>query len=223
MKRAILTAVLAMATATVGPAAAQSFGGGRQPSAILFDQPNFQGRQTTIYGTATNLPRDWNDKTMSARFQGRWRICQDSDFRGRCQDVSGDVPNMNTLGMGEAITSLQAYAGGGGGSGGGFRPPAGDGWRPGGSGSSWSGGGGWSGPSQFRPAEGVRSVFFPYPTYDGLDIAAGSSAANAFCRSQGLGSSAYYDSSQRAQQAVDGDGRYTGPTNVLRDLVCRRY
>lgn len=222
MKRAILTVVLATATAVVGPATAQSFGGGgRQPAAILFDQPDFQGRQTTIYGTATNLPRDWNDKTMSARFQGRWRICQDSDFRGRCQDVSGDVPNMNTLGLGEAITSLQAYAsgggsGGGGGGGGGFRPPHGDTWRPG-------GGGGWSGPSQFRPTEGVRSVFFPYPTYDGLDIAAGSSSASAFCRSQGLGSSAYYDSSQRAQQAVDGDGRYTGPTNVLRDLVCRRY
>ena len=69
----------------------------------------------------------------------------------------------------------------------------------------------------------MRSVFFPYPTYDGYDIAAGSSAANAFCRSQGLGSSAYYDSSQRAQQAIDAEGRYTGPTSVLRDVVCRRY
>ena len=216
MKRVILTAVLAVAATAAGAAAAQNYGGGRQPSAILFDQPNFQGRQTTIYGTATNLPRDWNDKTMSARFQGRWRICEDSDYRGRCQDVTGNVANMNSLGMAERITSLQAYTGGGAGpGGGGFRPPPGGNWRP--------GGGNWSGPNQFRPTEGVRSVFFPYPTYDGYDIAAGSNSANAFCRSQGLGSSAYYDSSQRAQQAVDGEGRYTGPTSVLRDVVCRRY
>ncbi len=216
MKRVILTAVLAVTTAAAGTAVAQNYGGGgRQPSAILFDQPNFQGRQTTIYGMATNLPRDWNDKAMSARFQGRWRICENSDFGGRCQDVSGDVPNMNTLGMGERITSLQAYSGAGGGGGGGFRPPPGGNWRP--------GGGNWSGPNQYRPTEGVRSVFFPYPTYDGYDIAAGSNSANAFCRSQGLGSSAYYDSSQRAQQAVDGEGRYTGPSSVLRDVVCRRY
>ncbi|MDO8902256.1 MAG: beta/gamma crystallin-related protein [Phenylobacterium sp.] len=212
MRSVVLTAVMAVAALGAGPVAAQNYGGGRQPSAILFDQPNFQGRQTTIYGLATNLPRDWNDKTMSARFQGRWRVCEDSDFRGRCQDVTGDVPNMNSLGMAERITSLQAYSGAGGG--GGFGPPPGGSWRP--------GGGNWSGPNQYRPTEGVRSVFFPYPTYEGYDIAAGSSSANAFCRSQGLGSSAYYDSSQRAQQAIDGEGRYTGPTSVLRDVVCRR-
>lgn len=219
--KTMLATVAAIATLGVaaGAALAQPYGGGggRQPSAILYDQPNFQGRQTTIYGLATNLPRDWNDKALSARFQGRWRICEDSDFRGRCQDVNGDVPDLNRLGMAERITSLQGYAGGGGGGGGGggYRPPGGgDSWRPGGS---------WSGPGQYRPYEGTRSVFFPYPTMEGYDIAAGSSSANAFCRSQGLGSSAYYDSSQRAQQAIDGEGRYTGPTSVLRDLVCRRY
>lgn len=216
MKRVVFIAAMAITTAAAASALAQNYGGGgRQPSAILYDQANFQGRQTTIYGTATNLPRDWNDKAMSARFQGRWRVCEDSDYRGRCQDVTGDVANLNSLGLAERITSLQAYAGGGVGPGGGFRPPSGGAWRP--------GGGNWSGPNQFRPTEGVRSVFFPYPTYDGYDIAAGSSSATAFCRSQGLGSSAYYDSSQRAQQAVDGEGRYTGPTSVLRDVVCRRY
>lgn len=212
--KTMLVAAAAILAVTAGVAVAQNYGG-RQPSAVLYDQPNFQGRQTTVYGYATNLPRDFNDKAMSGRFQGRWRICEDSDYRGRCQDVNGDVPNMNLLGMGERISSLQAYAGAGGGGGGGFRPPPGGGWRP--------GGGNWGGPSQYRPTEGVRSVFFPYPTYDGYDIAAGSSAANAFCRSQGLGSSAYYDSSQRAQQAIDAEGRYTGPTSVLRDVVCRRY
>lgn len=211
----ILAASAAIVAASAGMAAAQSYGGGRQPAAILYDQPNFQGQQTTIYGLATNLPSNFNDKAMSGKFQGRWRICEDSDYRGRCQDVSGDVPNMNLLGFGQRITSLQAYVAGGNSGGGGFRPPPGGGWRP--------GGGNWSGPNQYRPTEGVRSVFFPYPTYDGYDIAAGSNSANAFCRSQGLGSSAYYDSSQRAPQAVDGDGRYTGPSSVLRDVVCRRY
>ncbi|HMO42930.1 MAG TPA: beta/gamma crystallin-related protein, partial [Phenylobacterium sp.] len=128
--KTMLAAAAAILAVTAGAALAQNYGGGRQPSAVLYDQPNFQGRQTTIYGFATNLPRDFNDKAMSGRFQGRWRICEDSDYRGRCQDVNGDVPNMNTLGMGERITSLQAYAGGGG-----FGPPpSGGGWRPGGGG-----------------------------------------------------------------------------------------
>jgi len=215
MKKPILLAVAAVAAGLATVAVAQNYGG-RQPSAILYDGPNFQGRQTTIYVLATNLPRDFNDKAMSGRFQGRWRICENSDFGGRCQDVSGDVPNMNTLGMGERISSLQAYmAGGPGGPGGG--------WGQSGGGNSWRPGGSWNGPSNQRPYEGTRSFFFPYPTMQGYDIAAGSSSANAFCRSQGLGSSAYYDSSERSQNAVDGDGRFVGPSSVLRDVLCRRY
>ncbi len=207
--KTIILAAAAAATACVATVAVAQNYGGRQPSAILYDGPNFQGRQTTIYGMATNLPREFNDKAMSGRFQGRWRICENSDFGGRCQDVSGDVPNMNTLGMGERISSLQAYMSGG--------------WGNSGGGNSWRPGGSWNGPNNQRPYEGTRSVFFPYPTMQGYDIAAGSSSANAFCRSQGLGSSAYYDSSQRAQQAIDGEGRYVGPSSVLRDVVCRRY
>lgn len=209
MKRLIWAAAAAATACLATAAVAQNFG--RQPSAILYDGPNFQGRQTTIYGMATNLPSDFNDRAMSGRFQGRWRICEDSDFRGRCQDVSGDVANMNQLGMGERITSLQAYMSGG------WGPPGG------GNQGSWRPGGSWNGPNNQRPYEGTRNVFFPYPTMQGYDIAAGSNSANAFCRSQGLGSSAYYDSSERSQNAVDGDGRFVGPSSVLRDVLCRRY
>ena len=211
MKKIILAAAAAATACLATVAMAQGYGGGRQPSAILYDGPNFQGRQTTIYGMATNLPSDFNDRAMSGRFQGRWRICEDSDFRGRCQDVNGDVANMNQLGMGERISSLQAYMSGGWGPG------------PGGGGNSWRPGGSWNGPNNQRPYEGTRNVFFPYPTMQGYDIAAGSNSANAFCRSQGLGSSAYYDSSERSQNAVDGDGRFVGPSSVLRDVLCRRY
>lgn len=233
MRKLMLAAAVAALSMTAGSALAQ-----RGPTATIYAQPNFQGPSMTVNGYATNLPSNFNDKALSIRVQGRWRVCQDSDYRGRCVDVSGDIPNLNSIGMAEAISSLQAYsAGGGPGQGGpgyggpGYGGPGyggpGGGYRPGGgfgSGSSgWRPGGNWGGPSNSRPVEGARHVLFPYPSFDGYDIAAGSTSANAYCRYMGLGSASYYDSSQRANQAVDADGRYTGSSSVLRDLLCRKY
>lgn len=188
----------AVAALTAGQATAQPYGDrGREPvpSATLYEGPNFQGRQVTVYAYGENLAgMNFNDLAGSARFEGRWRVCEDSRYRGRCQDLSGQIADLDQVGMGRKISSLQGYY---------------EGW----------GAQRWEGREAF---EGATGVLFPYPSYAGYDVAAGSSAADAFCRAMRLSGSAYYASSERKPQALDGDGRYMGDTDVLRDVLCRR-
>jgi hypothetical protein len=192
--------------AAAGAASAQDWRGGPPPPprATLYELPGFQGRQVSVTAYADNLAgMGFNDIAQSARFEGRWRVCEDSGFRGKCQDLSGEAPDLAAMGMAQKISSLQGYFEGA--------------WRRG---ADWRGG--WNGRDAARPYEGARNVLFPYPSVAGFDIAGNSSAANAFCRSMGLGSSAYYDSGERAPRALDQEGRYVGDTGVLRDVLCRK-
>lgn len=214
MKFSSSAAILVAASLAATVAVAQPWGQGggprgggqnRAPTATLYELPNFQGRQMTVTATAENLaPMNFNDIAQSARLQGRWRVCENSGYRGKCQDLSGQVADLNAAGMGGKISSLQGYAEG-----------------------VWNQGGGWGGPGGYgqqggQPYEGATGVLFPYPNVAGFEIAASSSAASTYCRSMKLGYSAYYDSSQRARLAVDGDGRYVAETSVLRDVFCRK-
>lgn len=190
-----MTALAAVALASA--AQAQSFRGG---SATLYDQPNFQGNAVTITRSAPDLGKwRFNDRAQSARFEGRWLICEHDDFKGRCQEARGEVANLHTLGLMAQISSME---------------PAG---RPGGGGGGHGGGG--PGP---RGVDGATTVFFPRPTLDGIDVAAGGRGADMYCRRQNLGSAVWYDSSQRASQAVGPDGELIGRSSVLRDLLCRK-
>jgi len=171
----------------------------RGVTATLYEQPNFQGNSVTITQSTPDLGRwRFNDRARSARFQGRWLICEHDDFKGRCQEVSGAVSHLNQFGLSEQISSLEPVGG-----------PRG-------------GGGGFpSGGS--RGVDGVRTVFFARPTVRGIDVAAGDRGANAFCRSHGLGRAVWYDSSERASRAIGPDGEMVGRSDVLRDLLCRKY
>lgn len=177
---------------------------GPAPIATLYELPNFQGRQITLDAYSADLATlNFNDLAQSARFQGRWRICQDSEFRGRCQEVGGDAPDLSKLGMSLRVSSLQAYE---------ERVwEGGPRWRPEAP---------WPGPPSARPLQGATGVIFPYPMVAGWNIAASGAAAIAFCRSVGLEGAAYYDASQRAPRAIDYAGRYVGETPVLRDVLC---
>ena len=193
-----LTASVAVAQSW-GPSNGGNFGGGqnRTPTATLYELPNFQGRQMTVSAAVENLASmNFNDLAQSARLEGRWRVCENSGFRGKCQDVSGQIADLNSVGMAGKISSLQGYFDG-----------------------AWSRGGGWNGP---QPYEGATGVLFPYPNVMGFEIAATGASASAYCRAMRLGSSAYYDSSQQARLALDGDGRYVADTSVLRDVFCRK-
>jgi hypothetical protein len=203
-----LTAGLAALLLAGSAAALPTIGGGRGPVATLYEGPNFQGRSITVYSYSGNMSGDFNDKAQSVQLQGRWRVCEDAQYRGRCQDLTGDVPDLAAVGMSGKISSLQAY----------FEGAWNAGWNNG----DGRFGSGVSGRPNARPFEGATGVLFPYPGLAGFDLVANGEAANAFCRANGLGASAYYDASQRANQALDGAGRYFGDTSVLRDVFCRR-
>jgi hypothetical protein len=196
-----LAALAPLVLGWAGAAHAQRGGG----TATLYDQPNFQGASVTITQSAPDLGKwRFNDRAQSARFEGRWLICEHDDFKGRCQEVRGEIPNLHTLGLMAQVSSME---------------PAG---RPGGGGGYPGGpGGGWQGGS--RGFEGARTVFFARPTVRGVDVAAGDRGANAFCRGQGLGGAVWFDSSDRANQAIGPDGELVGRSSVIRDLLCRKY
>lgn len=192
-------AAAALALAVAGQAQARPRGA---PTATLYEFRNFQGRSITITQPTADLG-DWrfNDRAQSARFEGRWRICEHDDYKGRCQEVTGDVADLTTYGLMGQISSIEPALRGPGGPGGGYPDRRPDG----------------------RGVEGTRTVFFPRPTIGGLDVAAGDRGADVYCRRQGLGSAIWYDSSERARQAVGPEGQLTGRSTVLRDLLCRRY
>lgn len=195
IKMTCMTALAAFAVA--GAVEAQPFRGG---SATLYDQPNFQGNSVTITQSAPDLGKwRFNDRAQSARFEGRWLICEHDEFKGRCQEVRGEIPNLHTLGLMAQVSSME---------------PAG---RPGG------GPGPGPGFPGARGTEGAVTVFFPRPTLGGVDVAAGGRGADMYCRRQNLGPAVWFDSSERARQAVGPDGELVGRSSVLRDLLCRKY
>lgn len=208
MKTAILSLTTAVVLALAGAAHAQRGGG----TATLFEAPNFQGRSITITGPTPDLGAwKFNDRAQSARFEGRWLVCEHDDFRGRCQEVRGEVADLTTYGLMAQISSIAPAGfqpGGGPPAGGGYDRP-GDGWGPRG-----------PGGRDARGVEGERTVFFPRPTVRGLDVAAGKNGADTFCRRQGLGPSVWFDSGARAPQAIGPEGQVIGRSSVIRDLLC---
>ncbi len=208
--RPLLCIAIVGVMASAGAAGAQIYDRGRgEPVATLYELPGFRGRQTVIYGRAENLPRQFNDMAMSGRFEGRWRVCEHSDFGGRCVEVEGDVADLQPLGLAQRISSLKAEEDPN------YRDRADD----------RRGERGFDQPYDDRdrrggPADGARNVFYPYPSYRGDDIEATPGAADRFCRSNGLGSAAYFETGAPTNRQQD--YRYAQQGMVLRDVLCRR-
>ncbi|WP_372787047.1 beta/gamma crystallin-related protein [Phenylobacterium sp.] len=78
-------------------------------SITLFSGPDFTGRPFPADREFTNLPREFNDRAMSLRIDGRrpWQVCSDSDFRGRCQVFDRDVSDLSRFGLGANVSSLR--------------------------------------------------------------------------------------------------------------------
>ncbi len=173
MKR-LLLGLIALA-GIAGPAAAQYGGGAR---VTLYDGPNFTGLATTYNGDISNLARELNDRAMSARVVGRWSLCSDSDYRGRCVEVDRDVRDLRALGLDRSISSLRTQAddgyppsGGGYHPPGGGYPPSGGGYPPSGGGYPPSGGGGWQG-------DDVGITFFEGPGFTGRSVSFSGDVSN---------------------------------------------
>ena len=82
--------------------------GGGYRDVVLYDAPDFNGRSIRIDDDVYNLQRyGFNDQAMSIEIPRgqRWLICEDSDFRGRCEEVSGDVAHLR--GLSREVSSLR--------------------------------------------------------------------------------------------------------------------
>jgi hypothetical protein len=216
MKRAMalgLTAMIAAAgAATAVDAQDRDRRGGRggQPRIILYENPNFQGRSVSFYADASNLSdQSFNDRARSARITGSWRLCEDKNYRSRCEPFADDVADLGAYDFGARVSSLQQVGG-----------------RP-----DQAGGPDWGSPGFPQAGQGVgrdgvqgRSVvFFRRPTLNGMDVAAhGRVSADAFCQEAGFGQAVYFDENERARRAIDPEGQVVENTRALRDVLCRR-
>lgn len=200
--KAILAAGAAIALlSTLGAGAADAQGRGRN-SITLYQLPNYQGASRTWTGSVDNLAdQGFNDMAQSAKVEGRWKVCEDSKLRGRCVDLSGDVPDLAAMRMTVTISSFEDSSRGGGGfqgGNGGF-----NGGRPGGGFNDGPPGGFGQGPGGDFAGQRIdgRSVsFFPNPRPGPYRN------ADDFCRRMGFSGVVYAD--DRGQD--------------LRDVVCRR-
>jgi hypothetical protein len=80
-----------------------------RPAITLFSAPDFGGQAFRTSGEITNLPKQYNDRAVSLRIEGRvpWQVCTDSDFRGRCQVFDRDVRDLRQFGMAGQVSSMR--------------------------------------------------------------------------------------------------------------------
>lgn len=115
MVKASLSVLVLASVMVASSAQAQPRGGGREepyfvdrPEIILFDRPGFQGKSRSWNDDVDDLSsKGFNDHAASVRVRGRWRVCSDSNSRGRCQDVTRDIPDLKMIGMDKAISSVR--------------------------------------------------------------------------------------------------------------------
>jgi hypothetical protein len=214
--RLALVGGFAAALICAGQAAAQP----PVASATLFDAPNFHGHSVRISGGMSDLRRwDFARRAMSGHFDGDWIVCEGPRYTGRCVTLIGDLADLVPQGLDRRIASLRQADPG--------QPAESDAPPtaappPAEADDGYFDRGRASAPAETAPAQalpppsaapvdhgvaGHSSVFFIRPQREGADITGeGRSAADAFCRDQGLGPVLYYDT----------DG------HVLRDVLCRR-
>ena len=232
MKTALAAAGLAALAVSAGAASAQPFPFGAQPqpygqaygsggSVTFYEGENFTGRSVTVYGEERNFARiDFNDRARSARASGAFVVCDDSEFRGRCERLTGSVRSLDRLGLNARISSVRedrdgGYSGGqdGGPYAGGYDEDRDDDFRPGRPGA-------YGDPRQ-DGVQGRTVIFFARPNVGGNPVAArGQGSADQFCRASGHGPAVYYAQGERSRRAVDQDGRMVDAPS-LRDVLCR--
>src|SRR5690349_16148699 len=76
----------------------------------FYEGENFRGRAFTADRPIGNFDRfGFNDRASSAIVErGRWEVCDDSRFRGRCVVLRrGNYPTLDSLGLGNRISSVR--------------------------------------------------------------------------------------------------------------------
>ncbi len=81
--------------------------GNVRPSRIvLYSGTDFTGRSTTLESADSSISRS-QVQSVQVFEGGVWQICEDSNFRGRCTSVSGNVNNVRSLGLPGRVRSAR--------------------------------------------------------------------------------------------------------------------
>jgi uncharacterized protein YcfJ len=104
MQSILKNALAAAAMILVGEAHAQ---------VTFYEGEGFQGGAFRADTTIPNFaPIGFNDRASSAVVErGRWEVCEDSGFRGRCVILrSGNYPSLGAIGMDKRVSSVRPAA-----------------------------------------------------------------------------------------------------------------
>jgi uncharacterized protein YcfJ len=101
----ILRSALAVAAVAVSAQAAAQV--------IFYEREGFQGQSFTAENEIRNFERfGFNDRASSVVvLRGRWEVCDDSRFRGRCIVLRpGRYPSLTAMGMNDRISSVRTVS-----------------------------------------------------------------------------------------------------------------
>lgn len=95
----------ACATDPYGP----GYGEPDREAVVLYDGANYSGTAISVNGEVPDLvDYRFNDAASSIVINyGSWEVCEDTNFRGRCQILTASDPNLQALRMNDNITSLR--------------------------------------------------------------------------------------------------------------------
>ncbi|MEM7767539.1 MAG: beta/gamma crystallin-related protein [Pseudomonadota bacterium] len=87
------------------------------PELVIYGDRRFSGPSAVIDGPADLRGSRFNDRVSSIEvLSGRWEVCTDPGFRGRCEIIDYDAAQLTRIGLNDKITSLRPigrrYAGG---------------------------------------------------------------------------------------------------------------
>lgn len=81
-------------------------GGSGRPRLVLYDRPGYAGRTVTIEEARGTLAF-FSNLAGSAQVVGRWELCDEPSFNGRCVTVSSDVRDLAQLGLRNRVSSVR--------------------------------------------------------------------------------------------------------------------
>jgi len=91
------------------PARAHSAWG---PEIVIYGDRGFSGPRAVITGAADLRGSRFNDRISSVEVRGgSWLACSDPGFRGRCEVLAHDEPELARIGLNDRITSLRPVDG----------------------------------------------------------------------------------------------------------------
>lgn len=98
--------VIVTALAAVGAAVAQS---APPEEMTFFSNTGMSGSRFTVTGTRTKLDLAFLPRSLALQGDGRWEICSEEDYRGRCETISASQRDF-TFGQVRSVRALQATA-----------------------------------------------------------------------------------------------------------------